>query len=309
MERKKTFIVCILLIVALTSCSQDEQLSTSIQRIVFTGQIERLESRVILGDDFMMNWEIQDQISIFPGYNINSLHEIKSIDTSGRANFGQAIRFNEVQEENATKMSANYAVYPYYDENSLSSNEIITCKVPESFDYSGMGSSIKHALMVAKSTSNSLSFTNAQGILRLRLNARQPFLFGKVKYIQLVSNSDEKPLSGTATMDYSSDEKPCAKISPDGNKTLTIHLSENLQNKLPATQNDEYATYYIPIVADEYKANDITMVIHWAEENIKPYSKHIGIDFTIKRNTIYTLTHIIEGESFDGEFNDNVTEN
>ena len=296
-----------LFIVFLTGCSQKEQLNISEQPQEFIGQMENLKSRVTLGEDYMMNWEMKDQLSIFPRYNINNLHEVKSITQSGVANFGQVISYNEEQAENATMMDANYAIYPYYSDNSLSVDEVITCRVPESIEYSGMESSIRKALMVAKSTTNMFKFTNAQGILCLKLNAKQPFKFGKVKSIELVSKT--KALSGTANMDYSSTDKPVAVIAADGTKKLTINLDENLQTKLPASQNNEYATYYIPIVVNQYVKDDITMYIYWVEDNIKTYSKSVGIDFTIERNGIYTLTHIIEGESFDGEIDDDMTEN
>ena len=64
-----------LIAVALSGCSQDEQLFQTIEtNRVFSGNFENVASRVALGEDLSMNWENGDLVSIFPKYNVNNHH-------------------------------------------------------------------------------------------------------------------------------------------------------------------------------------------------------------------------------------------
>lgn len=294
---KNSIIYCfVLLAVMITACSQTVSLNCPERD--FNGVIEVPSSRVILGDDSMIKWELNDNVSIFPNWNIHHCYSVKSIDeTTGTASF-TFVNYNLDQSENSTELVANYAVYPYYEDNAFDENAIIS-KLPSDIEYTGQENAIKHALMVAAAEGKMLDFTNAQGILCLRLNAQQPFLLGKVKSIELVSNS--KYLSGVVRTVYNTvDDKPIAEVVSEGNKILTINMSEAYQQKLPASQTNSWAEYYIPMIVDEYPKDDMKIVINWTDSDKTPYQKVIGISVPIKRSEIYVLSHTILGSNFDG---------
>lgn len=291
-------LVAALIVVTMVGCTREEQVGMLLEHKSFTGQVEaRLDSRVILNGSNTMEWVVNDRVSIFPCYEINHLHKVVNVE-NGVADFGYPVSYDEEQAENPIEIDYNYAVYPYNEANSLS-NGVISTIIPGTMEYTGKENSIMYNLLVAKSSSNSLIFTNAQGMLCLKLNAQQAFKYGPVKYIKLESAT--KPLSGLVTIDFSSAEKPCAVVASDGDKSLTVNLSEEFGNKIPAAQNNEFMELYIPIVTGSYIANDLTMYIYWADDTKTPYSKFIGTEFTINRHEVYTLSHTIKGDSFDGQ--------
>ena len=57
----------LLIAASLSSCSQEEQFGQpNEQQKQFMGTMEKVNSRVALDDDNMMNWEMNDKITIFP---------------------------------------------------------------------------------------------------------------------------------------------------------------------------------------------------------------------------------------------------
>lgn len=275
-----------ILAVTLEGCSQEDALLFANDlSVVYTGGMEKTASRVFLDQDNMMNWEVDDQLTIFPMYDINNQYKVVNVK-NGLATFEY---LDYVDKSDYSSIDNTYAVYPYYKDNKLEGN-VITTFVPTEVDYAGTEESIKYALMSAKSSSERLNFTNAQGILLFRLNAVTPFKYGAIAAIKLESKT--KMLSGTAVIDYSDSEKPIAKIV-QGEKYLHVNLSEELQTDLPAKKNDEWAEFYIPVVPALFAKDDMKMTIIWKDG--KTYEKSVGIEFEIKRNAIYELKHTVGG--------------
>ena len=280
------FLFSAILAVTLVSCSQEDVLQlTDDLPVVYTGYMEKATSRVLLDQDNMMNWEMDDQLTIFPKYDINNQYKVVAID-NGLATFEY---MDYVDKSDYSSIDDTYAVYPYYEGNKLEGN-VITTFVPTEVSYSSTKESIKYALMSAKSPSERLKFTNAQGILHLRLNAVTPFKHGAIASIKLESTS--KKLSGTVVIDYSGNETPIAEIV-EGENYLLVNLSEELQTDLPAEKSNGWAEFYIPVIPASFVANDIKMTITWKDG--ETYERSVGIGFEIKRNTIYELKHTIRG--------------
>lgn len=297
--RKKHSLAAIIIATTLMACSQNELLESPRNICEFyNGQIERIDSRVTLDDSYMMNWEMDDQLTIFPKYDVNNLYEVVQINDS-RASFG----FVSAEDKEGDGIGAHYVVYPYYPGNSIS-NKVITSQFPAEVEYSGNENAIRHAVMTAKSENNNFTFTNAMGILHLRVNAKQPFMIGEVQSIQLKSKT--KGLCGTVSVDYSDNQAaPSAVIdaaTDNGtltNGTLTVNLVESLQNLLvKADANENYSEFYIPMAPETFEANDLLLVIKGSQAT---YSKYISCEVEIERKTIFTLTHTISAISYDGD--------
>lgn len=279
---------------AFMACSQCElpEATSNICKY-YDGQIEEVDSRVVLDYNYMVNWEADDQISIFPGYDVNGLYRVVQFNGS-KAHF----EFVSSNYQESNKIDATYVVYPYHSGNSIS-NGVITTQFPAEIEYSGKENSIRHALMTARTESNNFTFTNAMGILRLKVNAKQPFLIGKVLSIQLKSKT--KGLCGTVTVDYSGNQQaPSAMIEATAdNRTLTINLVDALQKDLvKADANENYSEYYIPMAPGIFDANDLLLVIKGSSNT---YSKYISCEINIERKKIFTLMHTISALSYDGD--------
>ncbi|MBQ3191133.1 MAG: hypothetical protein IJB61_07840 [Bacteroides sp] len=283
--------------VVLASCSQEEQLGMNNEvKSGFIGTMEKLDSRIALDGNDMVVWSEGDEVSIFEGYNINSLYKVSNI-TDAIANF-EFVSYTAPEE--MVDLGCNYAIYPYDKANTVSTEGIITAPIESEITYS-KDNIIDKALMVAKSDGYDLNFTNAQGILLLRLNAQIPIKWGKIISIKLTSNAENKYLSGTATMDYSTstDGKPVAKITANGSTYLNVTLADDLQLLLPGTKNGEYADYYIPMVPGTYEAGKLTLTIIF--EGNKTYTTTNSKDITISRSSIQPLKHTLSAGEFTGE--------
>lgn len=282
-----------LIAAGLVGCSQEDSLEfANDMPVVYTGSMEKTASRVLLEQDYSKSWEMGDELTIFPKFDINNQYKVSAIN-GGSATF-ELVDFIDKSDYQA--LDNTYAVYPYYDENQIE-GEVITTSVPAEISYSGMANSIKYALMSAKSATEKLTFTNAQGILRLRLNAVTPFQYGAIQSIKLESASNK--LSGTATIDYSEGETPEAKIVT-GENYLVINLAEELQNDLPTSKSGEWAEFFVPVVPTLFKANDLTVTITW--KNGSTHAKAAGIDISIERKKVYTLNYTVgDTPIYEGE--------
>lgn len=299
---KKNYLFAVALGAAvLTGCSQDEQLGMMQEnRSGFTGTLELPDSRTTLGEDNKVNWvEGVDEVSIFEMDDQNTQYKVKSV-SNGVAQFEFV---DYIEKENPVSFDDYYSVYPYDDANSISAKGVISATVPSKIEnYSGKDDAISQALMVAKSKTTDLKYSNAQGILLLRLNAQKPTNYGAIKSIKLTSAKYK--LAGTATMSWADDiEKPEAKIGDDGTSELTIELASALQAELPKSASGEYAEYYIPVVPTVFEKNDdetgdVTMSITFEKGN---YEKNIGIEFAVGRNKIKPLKHTVGSKDFTGE--------
>lgn len=291
-----------LFVAALTSCSQDEQLSlTNENKSVFTGSMEVIGSRTELSENKVV-WKGDETISIFEMDNVNAQYKVSGAVENGIATF-EFVNFTK--PEQVETLGSNYAVYPYNKENTIDASGNIYAPVSAEYTFTDRASSIKTALMVAKTENNHFNFTNAQGIIRLRLNAEQPYKLGAIQSIKLTSASNL--LSGTAKMTWGEEnEAPIAVIQEGGGKELTINLPDVNQKELPASQDGEYAEFYIPIVPTEFLAGDLTLEIKFANKTETIPNKN---PIVIKRKEIKPVRLTIGTSSnFEGEIEGDLTE-
>lgn len=234
---KKNYLFAATLVAAvMTGCSQDEHLSfTDESKSTFTGVMESVGSRTVLNDENTVEWDPNDQVTIFEKNNYNSLYKIVSLE-NGVANF----KFDSYTSNGTyTEMDAYYAVYPYSVDNSINVTDgTISAPISDEYTFTDKESSIASALMVAKSDDTSLNFTNAQGIIRFRLNAKIPEQYGAIQSIKLTS--EKHKLSGTATMSWEGTTTPKAVIVDDdkAGQELILNLADELKVNLPKLQDN-----------------------------------------------------------------------
>ena len=299
--RKNHLLTAALFVAALTSCSQDEQLSlTNEDKSIFTGSMEITGSRTELEDN-KVKWKGDETISIFEMDNVNAQYKVSGAVENGIATF-EFVDF--IKPEQVVTLGSNYAVYPYHQANTIDADGNISAPVSAEYTFTDRASSIETALMVAKTDENHFNFTNAQGIICLRLNAQQPYKWGAIQSITLTSKANL--LSGTAKMTWNNEnEAPIAVIQEGGGKELTINLSDGNKKELPASQDKEYTEFYVPVVPTLFEADDLTLTIEFA--NSKTYNVTIDKTFEVERKEIQTLKHTIGASSnFDGVIEENI---
>ena len=191
--RKNHLLTAALFVAALSSCSQDEQLSlTNEDKSVFTGSMEVIGSRTELKDNKVV-WTGDETISIFEMDNINAQYKVSGAVENGIATFEFVNFIKPEQVEQVVTLGSNYAVYPYHQTNTIDADGNISAPVSAEYTFTDRASSIKTALMVAKTDENHFNFTNAQGIICLRLNAQQPYKWGAIQSITLTSTHHHPP--------------------------------------------------------------------------------------------------------------------
>lgn len=298
---KKNYLFAVTLVAtALLGCSQDELVNSNPEiKSEFTAALETVESRTVLNDANKVQWVVNDDcVSLFEKVNINAKYKVSGVDDNGTATLKYV---SHIENADYQSLDKYYAVYPYNDENVIASDGTITAQVPASYIYKDKESCISSALMVARADDKKFRFTNAQGLIRLKLNAETPYVWGKIQSISFTSRDNY--LNGTATMSWNTDT-PLAEIKEglDVNQMLTINLDESLKVDLPSKQSGNYAEYYFPIVPITFGEEDLTMTVTFA--NDKTYSKTIPSEFAIGRKEIITLKHTIGADDFTADIED-----
>lgn len=302
--KKSYLFAAAIMAAAWTSCSQDEHLNFAGEdNVCLTGVMETIGSRTALDAANNVVWNQEtDEVSAFMGTNTNRRFKINSIDGNGKATFEFV---SLTKPETSYAYDCNYAIYPYSAENAITEDGKLTAPVSAEYTFTDKASSIATALMVAQSTGTSFNFTNAQGILRVRLNAEVPEDWGKVTSIKFTSASNR--LSGTAEMTYTEEiTTPEAVIADNDNAGYELNVTLATPTELPAKQDNQFAEFYVPIVPTTFEEGDLTMVVTF--ENDKTYPLDINATLIIGRKQIKGFKHTIKTGEIDGVIDDD-TEN
>ena len=303
--KKNYFFAVALAAAALTGCSQEEFADYNPEiKSDFTATLEAVGSRTTLDAANTVQWVKNDSVSLFEKVDINAKYQVSDIDSeTGKATLEYVSHTPKTDYKTLDKY---YAVYPYSANNTISATDgKITAPVPATYTYKDKESSIASALMVARSDTKDMTFTNAQGIIRLKLNALTPHTYGKIQSITLTSTAENVYLNGTATMSWEGTTTPSAVIGSgtETNKSLKINLDDLLKENLPAKQEDKYAEYYVPVVPTAFGKDKLEIFVAFADTS---YTTTVPAPFTVGRKNIVTLTHTIGSGKFTADIEDEV---
>lgn len=291
---KKSYLLgAALMALTWTSCTQDDSLNLVADDSVFTGEMEYVGSRTSLGEDNKISWVMEDELSIFKKNTINRHYKVSSIN-NGKATFTY---LDNKTPNPVASIPANYAVYPYSEDNTITSAGVISAPVPATgYTYENRTSFISSALMASTSTGTNFSFKNVQGYLRLRLCAVIPEDYeSAVKSVTLTST---KALSGTAEITFGTDGIPTAEIKENAGYSLTVDLKT--PQRLSTKASGNYVELYVPVVPMTFGAGEITLTINFEEG--APFSKANGKAITVARREVTgMMLEIGADEDFTGD--------
>ena len=127
--------ICFLLAMLVSGCSQEEMLrngtSVSGEGRTFTTSFENDESRTYLEDGLYSRWTEGDRISLFDASTLNSQYLFAG-DTGDSG--GTFFRLSK-PEGTGNSLAANYAVYPYNKDMTISADGVITLNLPSNQHY------------------------------------------------------------------------------------------------------------------------------------------------------------------------------
>lgn len=217
---KKLYHIINLTALLAASCSQQELESTqpmTTSREVFYAQMEDApgkETRVFADEMLRVLWDEDDHISIF---NKNTAGmEYRFTGMTG----DNAGTFHQVGQGNAgsgNAMELVYAVYPYREGTTASSDGILSITLPNEQRYREGTFGLGDNTMVSCSIDNRLLFKNLCGYLMLKFYGENV----SISSISLMGNKGE-PLAGTATVTTSVDGSPALTLGAGATSEITL---------------------------------------------------------------------------------------
>ena len=221
-------------VVALIGCTQNDKELDNITNIPLKSQTEfyasmpECDTRTYVEDNRYLRWNAGDEISIFAGNSYNSHWQFAG---ENGANSG---KFNEVDENGFVTgtpldLTANYAIYPYDENITISEAGVVSLTLPATQVYNhtyanSFGAGANTMMAVTKSTAdNFLSFKNLCGYLKLKFYGDDV----TIKSITVKGNNSEK-IAGKATVSMAYGSEPTITMGNDATDTITIDCGEGV---------------------------------------------------------------------------------
>ena len=274
--------------IALIGCSQsseeiDNINNTSSSHTEFKASMPECDTRTYVEDNKYLRWNAGDEITVFAGDSYNSHWQFAGEDG---ANSG---KFNEIGEGGFVTgtpldLTANYAIYPYDENISITEAGTVSLTLPAVQEYNhtyenSFGAGANTMMAVTKNTSdNFLAFKNLCGYLKLKLYGDDV----TVKSITVKGNTCEK-IAGKATVSMTYGNEPTITMADDATDTITIDCGEGV-----ALSNDAANPTTFWFVIPEITFED-GITINVTDINDQTFSKQTTNAVPIENNLIQPM--------------------
>jgi len=172
------------------------------------------DTRTELDGSNAVVWCEEDLLTIFTKTSHNRKYQVKELSDDGRTATFSYVSFTG---NNDTKITTNYALYPYDADATLTAG-VVTTTLQATQTYNGANGSLGYALMVANSSNTNFSFRNAGALLRFKVSKLVPDAF-TLKNIKIASAS--KNIAGEVTINLGGNEAK-AFVTSNGVKEITL---------------------------------------------------------------------------------------
>ena len=252
-------------IVSFASCSSEDNNTTienesAVKVMTFTatqeGDEQSTRAAISTSDSKVINWESNDQISIFDGTNNKQFTLTDGAGSTSGKFSGEA------------EQSTSYtAVYPYQSTASLSGDDVTNVTLPATQNATDNSFDKNDALMMAQSNNTTLNFKNVVGYVKVKPK------FACSKIVLQAAGASEY-LAGRCTLSYG---EGMPSIAFTSEQSTSITLSGNI------TAN---TAYYIAVPAVTLSAG---WSISFTDNTGDVYTRTGSNSITFKRNTIINL--------------------
>lgn len=264
------------LALSMAACSnEDEQFFNENTQEVFSGEIITAESRTELGEGGKILWSDGDAINLFKKTGYYQKYVVKE---SGAVSADFVYGGVNVM---GTTLTQHYAAYPYAEGNTVEGTTLkLNLSSLAEQTYTENSFDATDAVMVAKSNSTALPFTNALSMARVNLSIGGAVVNATVSSVKFVST--DKSLTGTATVDMSKERQP-AIITGDGKE---IVLTAN-----NVALSAEPTPFYVMMPVGEYANKTLKLVINAVlNGEQKVWTKEYDEVINFQRSMIETFT-------------------
>ena len=277
---KKLLFLAIMAATLFASCQKEDFAEPTIEiSDDFTATFA--ETRTEL-DGTAVVWCEEDLLTIFTKTSHNRKYQVKELSEDNRtATFG----YVSFTGNDNTKITSNYALYPY-DADATLTGGVITTTLQSTQTYNGANGNLGYALMAAQSASNNFSFRNAGSLLRFKVSKIVPDEF-TLNSIKITSASNN--IAGKVTINLNSAEAK-AIVTSNGVKEITL-------TDINYEVTTDVAEFYVAIPAMSFADKDLTVTFVF-EEGEKVFELPA---FDLEQGKIKSITYKInDAEDFTG---------
>ena len=291
---KKTLLWGAIASLFFVSCSKNEMAVEPIEPSCdFVAQLADV-SRTEL-DGTAVIWNAEDELTIFTKTEHNRHYKVKTLSEDGRtATFG----FVDYTGTSNGTISANYAVYPY-DAQATLSGDVISTVIASEQQYNAEKVDLSYALMAAKSENNSFAFVNAGALMRFNISKSElipdSYTLNSIKLSSAANN-----IAGDVTIDLSAESR--AVVASTGTKHITLTaINQQISTEAKA--------FYVALPAVSFVDKDLTVTFTFADGEkcfaLPTFDLLQGsiktIAYQINDADDFTGTTPDSGEDFEGE--------
>ena len=239
------------------------------------------ETRTSL-DGTAVVWSEDDLLTIFTKTSHNRKYQVKELSEDGRtATFG----YVSFTGTNDTKITSNYALYPY-DADATLTGGVVTTTLQPTQTYNAANGNLGYALMTAQSATNNFSFRNAGSLLRFKLSKIVPDEF-TLNSIKVASASNN--IAGKVTINLNNTEAK-AIVTSNGVKEITL-------TDINYEVTTDVEAFYIAMPSMSFADKDLTVTFVF-EEGEKVFELPA---FDLEQGKIKSITYAInDAEDFTG---------
>ena len=276
-------------IIAFVGCSQySEKLDIIISTPTnnpneFYASMPECDTRTYVEDNKYLRWNAGDEITVFAGNSYNGHWQFAGEDG---ANSG---KFNEINEGgfitgSPLDLTANYAIYPYDENITISEAGVVSLTLPAVQAYNhtyansfGVGANTMMAV-TQNTTDNFLAFKNICGYLKLKFYGDDI----TIKSITVKGNNGEK-IAGKATVSMAYGGEPTITMGDDATDTIAIDCGEGV-----ALSNDAAnpTTFWVVIPEITFEGG---ITIEVTDINDQTFSKTTTNAVPIENNLIQPM--------------------
>ena len=249
--------------------------------IVFYGTTEQTgdnETKVYVDEHLKTVWHANDRITIFNRNTVNAQFRFNGQTGTSSGSF------SKVQDDGSTSgdaLSLSYAVYPYNEDFSISSDGSISGIIPGGQAYEANSFDRKACLMLAASDNNTLQFKNLCGVLLLRLYGA-----GSVSSIVLTGNNSED-LCGYVNMSINPGGTPSFSFVNNYTSTeITLNCSDPVALAASSSESKDFWLVVPPTVFQK----GFTITVRDADG--KTFSKSTPKQVELNRNCILAMAPV-----------------
>lgn len=268
----------ILFAVALfASCAKDIAPEKEETPVFKAGFESGFETKTYLNESLLNRWNADDRVSIFVGNTYNQQYKFEG---KTGANSGSFSQIGNPGFFSGSKLEANYSVYPYSGNTSISEDGVVSFEFPseQSYEPNSFGIGANTMFAVTENTSDYfLLFKNACGYLKVSLYGD-----ATIKSVSVRSNGGEV-IAGEGAVTATNTEVPSVAMSASGGDMITIDCGEGVQ--LGTTS--ETATDFYFVIPPVKFSQGITITAVGLDDTV--FAKSTKASFSILRNKIQNL--------------------